>query len=288
MCGETHQEFESPTFRKFWRCVLDEVRTLSNTHSRKKLPNPKRTLRLRDDANQCASDTLADSRVQKPKNFLAFSSRLLPHPSTAKRKKKRHKQICMCLPCPPNARTIPVVFRKYYKTAGITPLKILKIEKGFTRNCLRGALWCCCDSECVRSGGCQELLELRLPPGAILPLISLGGQRRGDFCHRFRLDLLCGSGQQFRIPLLEYWNCTITHDLTEASNRVVVDARKERRDDGYKFRDGFVSLLQWLVFFVVDEPSKYGSFDFHVLPPVFGLGMCGFWATIARLNPALF
>jgi len=40
-----------------------------------KLP---RTLRLRGDANQCASDTLADSRVQKPKNFLAFFSRLLP------------------------------------------------------------------------------------------------------------------------------------------------------------------------------------------------------------------
>jgi len=50
-----------------------------------KLP---RTLRLRGDARQCASDTLADSRVQKPKNFLAFSLRLLPHPSTAKRKKK--------------------------------------------------------------------------------------------------------------------------------------------------------------------------------------------------------
>jgi len=34
-----------------------------------------------------ASDMLADSRVQKPKNFLAFFSRLLP-PPTAKRKKK--------------------------------------------------------------------------------------------------------------------------------------------------------------------------------------------------------
>lgn len=41
---------------------------------------PLRTLRLRGDANQCASDTLADSRVQKPKNFLAFFSRLLPPP----------------------------------------------------------------------------------------------------------------------------------------------------------------------------------------------------------------
>ena len=52
-----------------------------------KLP---RTLRLRGETNQCASDTLApacrslgagrDSRVQKPKNFLAFFSRLLPPP----------------------------------------------------------------------------------------------------------------------------------------------------------------------------------------------------------------
>src|SRR3989338_8603025 len=38
------------------------------------------TLRLRGDAKECASDTLADSRVQKPKNFLAFFSRLLPPP----------------------------------------------------------------------------------------------------------------------------------------------------------------------------------------------------------------
>jgi hypothetical protein len=35
---------------------------------------------LRGDANQCASDTLQGERVQKPKNFLAFSSRLLPPP----------------------------------------------------------------------------------------------------------------------------------------------------------------------------------------------------------------
>ncbi len=39
-----------------------------------------RTLRLRGEAKECASDTLADSRVQKPKNFLAFFSRLLPPP----------------------------------------------------------------------------------------------------------------------------------------------------------------------------------------------------------------
>ena len=42
-----------------------------------KLP---RTLRLRGETNQRASDTLADSRVQKSKNFLAFFSRLLPPP----------------------------------------------------------------------------------------------------------------------------------------------------------------------------------------------------------------
>jgi hypothetical protein len=35
----------------------------------------------------------------------------------------KHKQICMCLPHPPSARTtIPVVFRRHYKTAGIAPL----------------------------------------------------------------------------------------------------------------------------------------------------------------------
>ena len=41
---------------------------------------PLRTPRLRGEAIQCVSDTLADSRVQKPKNFLAFFSRLLPPP----------------------------------------------------------------------------------------------------------------------------------------------------------------------------------------------------------------
>ena len=44
-----------------------------------------------------ASDTLADSRVQKPKNFLAFFSRLLPpHPSAAKRKKKWKGNFWFC------------------------------------------------------------------------------------------------------------------------------------------------------------------------------------------------
>jgi hypothetical protein len=43
-----------------------------------------------------ASDTLADSRVQKPKNFLAFFSRLPPHPSAAKRKKKWKGNFWFC------------------------------------------------------------------------------------------------------------------------------------------------------------------------------------------------
>ena len=41
-----------------------------------KLPH---MLRLSGEAEEHASDTLADSRVQKPKNFLAFSSRLRPY-----------------------------------------------------------------------------------------------------------------------------------------------------------------------------------------------------------------
>lgn len=122
-----------------------------------------------------ASDTLADSRVQKPKNFLAFFSRLLPPPLHREAEKEmerkflvllrrfslrkeqsyfnifvcsflrphgdrgassprsvvalnfvpstefggthkadcaRHKQICMCLPHPPCARTNPCRFEE--------------------------------------------------------------------------------------------------------------------------------------------------------------------------------
>ena len=123
-----------------------------------------------------ASDTLADSRVQKPKNFLAFFSRLLPPPLHREAEKEmerkflvllrrfslrkehyyfntfgcsflrphgetrrflsafcgssklcgfdtgrgnsknmdcaRHKQICMCLPRPPCARTNPRRFEE--------------------------------------------------------------------------------------------------------------------------------------------------------------------------------
>ena len=42
---------------------------------------------------KCASDTLADSRVQKPKNFLAFSSRLLPPTPPPRSGKRNGKEI---------------------------------------------------------------------------------------------------------------------------------------------------------------------------------------------------
>ena len=81
-CGVYWTKFE---------CTSDKIRrilTTNRTRGARSGSKPLRTPRLRGEANQCASDTLADSRVQKPKNFLAFFSRLLPHPSTAKRKKK--------------------------------------------------------------------------------------------------------------------------------------------------------------------------------------------------------
>ena len=59
-----------------------------------KLP---RTLRLRGEANQCASDTLADSRVQKPKNFLTFSSRLLPPPLHREAEKEMERKFLVLL-----------------------------------------------------------------------------------------------------------------------------------------------------------------------------------------------
>ena len=82
ICGVYWTKFE---------CTSDKIRrilTTNRTLGARSGSKPLRTLRLRGEAIQCASDTLADSRVQKPKNFLAFFSRLLPHPSTAKRKKK--------------------------------------------------------------------------------------------------------------------------------------------------------------------------------------------------------
>ena len=40
-----------------------------------------------------ASDTLADSRVQKPKNFLAFFSRLLPPPLRREAEKEKDRTV---------------------------------------------------------------------------------------------------------------------------------------------------------------------------------------------------
>ena len=58
---------------------------------------PLRTLRLRGEAIQCASDTLADSRVQKPKNFLAFFSRLRPTPLHREAEKEMERKFLVLL-----------------------------------------------------------------------------------------------------------------------------------------------------------------------------------------------
>ena len=73
LCGVCWTKFE---------CILTKILMMSANRTRGARGGLKLhcTLRLRGDANQCASDTLADSRVQKPKNFLAFFSRLLPQP----------------------------------------------------------------------------------------------------------------------------------------------------------------------------------------------------------------
>ena len=44
-----------------------------------------------------ASDTLADSRVQKPKNFLAFFSRLLPPPLRREAEKEMERNFLVLL-----------------------------------------------------------------------------------------------------------------------------------------------------------------------------------------------
>jgi hypothetical protein len=44
-----------------------------------------------------ASDTLADSRVQKPKNFLAFFSRLLPPPLRREAEKEMERKFLVLL-----------------------------------------------------------------------------------------------------------------------------------------------------------------------------------------------
>src|SRR3989344_2928993 len=59
-----------------FECISDKIRrilTTNRTRGARSGSKPLRTLRLRGDSRQCASDTLADSRVQKPKKFLAFS-----------------------------------------------------------------------------------------------------------------------------------------------------------------------------------------------------------------------
>jgi len=56
-----------------------------------------RTRGARGDANECASDTLADSRVQKPKNFLAFFSRLLPPPLHREAEKEMERKFLVLL-----------------------------------------------------------------------------------------------------------------------------------------------------------------------------------------------
>lgn len=83
----------------FWtkfECISDTIRRILTTNRTRgargglKLP---RTLRLRGEANECALDTLADSRVQKPKNFLAFFSLLLPPIPPLRSGKRNGKEI---------------------------------------------------------------------------------------------------------------------------------------------------------------------------------------------------
>ena len=67
-----------------FECISDKIRRILTTNctcGTRGGSKPLRTPRLRGEVIQCASDTLADSRVQKPKNFLTFFSRLLPPPN---------------------------------------------------------------------------------------------------------------------------------------------------------------------------------------------------------------
>jgi hypothetical protein len=83
-----------------FECISGKIRRILTTNRTRgargglKLP---RTLRLRCDANQCASDTLVDSRVQKPKNFLAFFSRLLPPPLRREAEKEMERKFLVLL-----------------------------------------------------------------------------------------------------------------------------------------------------------------------------------------------
>jgi len=90
-CGVYWTKFE---------CISDKIRrilTTNRTRGARSGSKPLRTLRLRGDANQCASDTLADSRVQKPKNFLAFFSRLLPPPLRREAEKEMERKFLVLL-----------------------------------------------------------------------------------------------------------------------------------------------------------------------------------------------
>ena len=63
-------------------------------------PNLMRTLRLPGEANQCASDTLADSRVQKPKKFPCIflaSPPPTPPPRNGKRNGKEIFWFCFAV-----------------------------------------------------------------------------------------------------------------------------------------------------------------------------------------------
>lgn len=89
----------------FWtkfECISDTIRRILTTNRTRgargglKLP---RTLRLRGEANECALDTLADSRVQKPKNFLAFFSLLLPPSLRCEAEKEMERKFLVLLRC---------------------------------------------------------------------------------------------------------------------------------------------------------------------------------------------
>jgi hypothetical protein len=83
-----------------FECISGKIRrilTTNRTRGARSGSKPLRTLRLRGDARQCASDTLADSRVQKPKNFLAFFSRLLPPPLHREAEKEMERNFLVLL-----------------------------------------------------------------------------------------------------------------------------------------------------------------------------------------------
>ena len=154
-------------------------------------------------------------------------------------------------------------------------------RKGSTRSCLRGALDVAITTD-VRSGGGQELLELGPPLSAVLPLVTLGGQHCGNFCHRCRLDLFRWSGQQFRKSFLESRNDALTHHLTKASDGVVVNSRKQGLDERHDSFDRLLLLVERGVGLASHARPDQCFLELHLLPPVFVLGMCH-RASMARL-----